>query len=204
MLFEDTYKEITAESVGYYSEKGSKFIGYCYLVKTKKEIQQKIEIIKKKEKSANHYCFAYLLNVDKSICKVSDDGEPSSTAGKPILGQIKSHDLTNILIVVVRYFGGTKLGIPGLIRSYKTAAINAINKTRIITKNIQEEYNLFFKYSSLNSVMKNIKQWDLNVIEADFNLDCKIKILVSKKKSDMVFDFFNQQKHIQIKYIKST
>jgi len=203
VLFEDTYKEITAESIGYYRERGSKFVGYCYLVKTKKEIQQKIEIIKKKEKSANHYCFAYLLNVDKSICKFSDDGEPSSTAGKPILGQIKSHDLTNILIVVVRYFGGTKLGIPGLIRSYKTAAINAINKTKIITKNIQEEYDLFFKYSSLNDVMKNIKQWDLSVLESDFNLDCKIKILVSKKKSDIVFDFFNKHEHIKIKYVKS-
>tara|TARA_B100001758_G_C18384020_1_gene598931 strand:- start:1099 stop:1713 length:615 start_codon:yes stop_codon:yes gene_type:complete len=203
MLFEDTYKEIAKDSVGYYREKGSKFIGYCYLVKTKKEIKKKIEIIKKKEKSANHYCFAYLLNIDKSICKVSDDGEPSYTAGKPILGQIKSCDLTNILIVVVRYFGGTKLGIPGLIRSYKTAAINAINKTKIITKNIHEEYDLFFKYSFLNNVMKKIKQWDLSILERDYNLNCKIKILVSKKKSDMVFDYFNKHEHIKIKYVKS-
>jgi len=204
MLFANSYKEIAYDSVGYYKERGSRFVGYCYLVKTKKEIKKKIELVKKKEKSANHYCFAYVLNIDKSIFKISDDGEPSSTAGKPILSQIKSNDLTNVLIIVVRYFGGTKLGIPGLIRSYKKTTINTINKTEIITKNIQEEYDLFFKHSCINDVMKNIKRWDLSILESDFNLDCKIKVLVSKKKSDMVFDFFNKHEKVQIKYIKST
>ena len=203
MLFKNTYKEIIKDSVGYYKEKGSRFIGYCYIVKTEQEVKKKIEIIKKKEKSANHYCFAYLLNYDKSICKFSDDGEPSYTAGKPILGQIKSHELTNILIIVVRYFGGTKLGIPGLIRSYKNTTINAINNTEIVTKNIQEEYELFFKYSYLKGVMKQIKKWELVILENNFNLDCRIKILVSKKKSDIVFDFFNRHKSVEIKYVKS-
>ena len=203
MLFKNTYKEIVKDSVGYYKEKGSRFIGYCYIVKTEQEVKKKIEIIKKKGKSANHYCFAYLLNYDKSICKFSDDGEPSYTAGKPILNQIKSHDLTNILIIVVRYFGGTKLGIPGLIRSYKNTTINAINNTEIVTKNIQEEYELFFKYSYLEGVMKQIKKWELVILENNFNLDCRIKILVSKKKSDIVFDFFNSHKSVEIKYVKS-
>ena len=203
MLFKNTYKEIIKDSVGYYKEKGSRFIGYCYMVKTEQEVKKKIEIIKKKEKSANHYCFAYLLNYDKSICKFSDDGEPSYSAGKPILNQIKSHDLTNILIIVVRYFGGTKLGIPGLIRSYKNTTINAINNTEIVTKNIQEEYELFFKYSYLEDVMKQIKKWELVILENNFNLDCRIKILVSKNKSDIVFDFFNNHKNIKIKYVKS-
>ena len=203
MLFKNTYKEIVKDSVGYYKEKGSRFVGYCYIVKTEQEVKKKIEIIKKKEKSANHYCFAYLLNYDKSICKFSDDGEPSYTAGKPILGQIKSHDLTNILIIVVRYFGGTKLGIPGLIRSYKNTTINAINNTEIVTKNIQEEYELFFKYSYLEGVMKQIKKWELVILENNFNLDCRIKILVAKKKSDIVFDFFNSHKSVEIKYVKS-
>jgi len=203
VLFKNTYKEIIKDSVGYYKEKGSRFIGYCYIVKTEQEVKKKIEIIKKKEKSANHYCFAYLLNYDKSICKFSDDGEPSYTAGKPILNQIKSHDLTNILIIVVRYFGGTKLGIPGLIRSYKNTTINAINNTEIVTKNIQEEYELFFKYSYLEGVMKQIKKWELVILENNFNLDCRIKILVAKKKSDIVFDFFNSHKSVEIKYVKS-
>jgi len=144
-----------------------------------------------------------VLNIDQSEFKVSDDGEPSSTAGKPILSQIKSAGLTNILIVVVRYFGGVKLGIPGLIRSYKNTALNAIKKTKIITKDIQEEYDLFFKFSSLNDVMKNIKKWQLTILKSEFNLDCKIKILVPQKKTDLVFAFFNENKHLHIKYVKS-
>ncbi len=203
MLFQETYQEIEHNSIGYYKENGSKFIGYCYLVKNKKEIKENLDIIKKKEKSANHYCFAYVLNIDKSIFKVSDDGEPSSTAGKPILGQIKSKNLTNILIIVVRYFGGKKLGIPGLIRSYKTTASNAINATKIIKKPIQEEYELFFKYPSMHDVMKNIKEWNLSVLESDFDLNCRVKFLVSKKESDMVFNFFNKNKKVKIKYVKS-
>lgn len=203
MLFENTYKEVESESVGFYREKNSKFVGYCYLVKTKEEVNEKLELVKKKEKSANHYCFAYVLHFDKSIFKVSDDGEPPSTAGKPILGQIKSNGLTNILIVVVRYFGGKKLGIPGLIRSYKQTAINTISKNKILTKNILEEYNLFFNYSSMNDVMKSIKEWDLKILENNFNLNCKIKILVPKQKSDIVFNFFNKHEYVQIKYVKS-
>ena len=111
--------------------------------------------------------------------------------------------MTNILIIVVRYFGGTKLGIPGLIRSYKNTTINAINNTEIVTKNIQEEYELFFKYSYLEGVMKQIKKWELVILENNFNLDCRIKILVAKKKSDIVFDFFNSHKSVEIKYVKS-
>ncbi len=203
MLFESQYKEIEHDSLGYYVERGSKFIGYCFIVKTKKEVKEKLEIIKKKESSANHYCYAYVLNIDQSEFKVSDDGEPSSTAGKPILSQIKSAGLTNILIVVVRYFGGVKLGIPGLIRSYKNTALNTIKKTKIITKDIQEEYDLFFKFSSLNDVMKNIKKWQLTILKSEFNLDCKIKILVPQKKTDLVFEYFNENKHLHIKYVKS-
>ncbi len=203
MLFEDTYKEIEHDSIGLYKEKGSKFIGYCYSVKNKNQVIEKLNSLKKKEKLANHYCYAYILKPDKSECKASDDGEPSSTAGKPILNQIKSKNLTNILIVVVRYFGGVKLGIPGLIRSYKSASINAINKTKIVTKNIQEEYLLFFPYSFMNNVMRKIKEWDLNILESDYNLDCTIKFSVSRKKSDLVFNFFNKQEGTKIKYVKS-
>ncbi len=203
MLFEDTYKEIKHDSIGLYKERGSKFIAYCYLVKNKHQVLEKLNTLKKKEKSANHYCYAYILKPDKSEFKISDDGEPSSTAGKPILNQIKAKNLTNILIIVVRYFGGVKLGIPGLIRSYKSASINAINKTQILTKNIQEEYLLFFSYSSMNNVMRSIKEWDLNILESEYNLDCRIKFSVSRKKSDLVFNFFNEQRETKIKYVKS-
>ena len=136
-MFDDTYKEIEAPSVGVYKEKGSKFIAYSYPIYSKEEIKQKIEEVKKIEHAARHHCYAYILNPDKSAQRANDDGEPSSTAGKPILGQILSNDLTNILIIVVRYFGGVKLGVPGLIRSYKTAALDAISNSEIITKTIK-------------------------------------------------------------------
>ena len=132
MLFLEKYNEIKADSKGYYTEKKSRFIGYCFLVHSKKDVITKLNNLKKREKGANHYCFAYIINIDQSEQKMFDDGEPNSTAGKPILQQIKSLELTNILIVVVRYFGGTKLGIPGLIKAYKSAARNSLKNTENI------------------------------------------------------------------------
>ena len=143
-MFENTYKEIEKPIRILFKEKGSKFISYIFNVKSESEIKKKIKIVKKKEHSANHHCYAYILYPDKSAQKENDDGEPSSTAGKPILNQIKSNDLTNTLIIVVRYFGGTKLGISGLIKAYKKAASQAISTCKIITKNIKEQYNVTF------------------------------------------------------------
>ena len=141
-MFNDTYKEIKSHTTGIYKEKGSKFIAYAYTVYSEQEVKKKLEEVKKLEHSARHHCYAYVLHADKSAQRANDDGEPSSTAGKPILGQILSKDLTNILIVVVRYFGGVKLGVPGLIRSYKTAASEAITNATIITRTIKEHYEV--------------------------------------------------------------
>ena len=134
MLFDDTYNEITSNKTAIYKEKGSKFIGYSFLVKSISDIKKKLEEIKKTHKSANHHCYGYILYADKSTYKFNDDGEPASTAGKQILRQIQKFELTNILIVVVRYFGGIKLGIPGLIRSYKTTARLTLEEVNIIKK----------------------------------------------------------------------
>ena len=138
MIFNDTYKEIKSATKGTYKEKGSKFISYSYPVFSKEDIKEKLIEVKKLEYAARHHCYAYVLNPDKSTWRVNDDGEPSSSAGKPILRQIQSNELTNILIVVVRYFGGVKLGMPGLIRSYKTAAAEAIANATILLKTIKE------------------------------------------------------------------
>ena len=156
-MFTNTYNTIKKESKGFYTEKGSKFISYSFLVKSSDEVKNKIQYIKKIEKNADHYCYAYILNIDKSEYKTDDDGEPKSTAGLPILNQIKSNELTNILVIVVRYFGGTKLGIPGLIRSYKYAAKEVINNSKIIEKEIIEVYKILFPYDITNNVMKIIK-----------------------------------------------
>ena len=203
MLFSDKYKEIKSNTTGLYKEKGSKFIAYAFPVYSKDEVKEKLEEVKKIEHSARHHCYAYILHPDKSAQRANDDGEPSSTAGKPILGQILSNGLTNILIVVVRYFGGVKLGVPGLIRSYKTAASDAITDATIITKAIKEHYEVNFKYSQMNDVMRIVKEFDLEVVNTDFGMDCKLIFAVPKSKVDAVVNTIKKNHELKIKYLKN-
>jgi uncharacterized YigZ family protein len=202
-MFDDIYKEVRSHTTGIYKEKGSKFIAYSYPVYSEQEVKEKLEEIKKIEHAARHHCYAYVLHVDKSAWRVNDDGEPSSTAGKPILGQIQSNDLTNILIAVVRYFGGVKLGVPGLIRSYKTAAAIAITDAEILTKTIKEHYEVSFKYPQMNDVMRLVKEFDLEVINTDFRIDCKLIFAVTKSKADSIAETFKKNHELSIKYIKT-
>ena len=203
MLFSDKYKEIKSNTTGIYKEKGSKFIAYAFPVYSKDEVKEKLEEVKKIEHSARHHCYAYILHPDKSAQRANDDGEPSSTAGKPILGQILSNDLTNILIVVVRYFGGVKLGIPGLIRSYKTATSDAITDATIITKTIKEHYEVSFKYPQMNDVMRIVKEFDLEVINTDLGMDCKLIFAVPKSKAHDVVDTFKKNHELMIENLKT-
>ena len=202
-MFDDTYKEVKSHTTGIYKEKGSKFIAYSYPVYSEQEVKERLEEVKKIEHSARHHCYAYIINPDKSLQRANDDGEPSSTAGKPILGQIQSNDLTNILIIVVRYFGGVKLGVPGLIRSYKTASSDAITNATIITKTIKEHYELSFKYPQMNDVMRLVKEFDLEVINTDFRIDCKLIFAAPKSKANAVLDTFKKNHELSIKYIKT-
>ena len=202
-MFENTYREIEKPKRIVFKEKGSKFISYIFNVKSESEIKNKIKIIKRKEHSANHHCYAYILHPDKSAQKESDDGEPSSTAGKPILNQIKSNDLTNTLIIVVRYFGGTKLGIPGLIKAYKKAASQVISTCKIITKNIKEQYKVSFNYSQINNVMKIIKLFNLEIINKSLKTECSIIFTVKKDKADNVIKTYKENYHLKIEYIKT-
>ena len=204
MTIDDTYKELKKPSSGIYKEKGSKFISYSFPVYTEKDIKDRIEEVKKMEYSARHYCYAFVLDPDKSSQRTSDDGEPSSTAGKPILGQILTNDLTNILIIVVRYFGGVKLGVSGLIRAYKTAAADAIVNSQIITKILKEKFEVCFKYSQMNNVMRLVKELDLEIIKTDFQIDCKLIFAVSKSKSLDVEDIFKKNHEITIEYLKTS
>ena len=203
MLFSDKYKEIKSNTTGIYKEKGSKFIAYAFPVYSKDEVKEKLEEVKKIEHSARHHCYAYILHPDKSAQRANDDGEPSSTAGKPILGQILSNDLTNILIVVVRYFGGVKLGVPGLIRSYKTAASDAITDATIITKTIKEHYQVDFKYPQMNDVMRIVKEYTLEIVNTDFQIDCNLIFAVAKSKTDKVIDAIKKNHTLKIEYLKT-
>ena len=201
-MFDDKYKEVKSPTTGIYKEKGSKFIAYAYPVYSEEEVKEKLEEVKKLEHSARHHCYAYILNPDKSAQRANDDGEPSSTAGNPILGQILSKDLTNILIVVVRYFGGVKLGVPGLIRSYKTAASEAITNATIITRTIKEHYEVSFKYPQMNDVMQLIKEHDLEIVNTDFGIECKLIFLVAKSKANDVVGTFKISHKLKIEHLQ--
>jgi len=202
-MFSDKYKEIKSATTGVYKEKGSKFIAYSFPVHSEENVKEKLEEVKKLEHSARHHCYAYILKPDKSAQRANDDGEPSSTAGKPILGQILSNDLTNILIVVVRYFGGVKLGVPGLIRSYKTAALDAISNSKIITKIIKEQFAVSFKYPQMNEVMRLVKEYNLDVVNTDFQIECNLIFAVAKSKSEEVVETFKKNYELTIKYLKT-
>jgi uncharacterized YigZ family protein len=167
-MFEDTYKTIITTTEGLFKDRGSRFISFAIPVETEEEIKKHISELKKKHHDACHHCYAYQLGYDKSAYRANDDGEPSGTAGKPIFGQIQSKDLTNVLVVVVRYFGGTLLGVSGLINAYKTAAKEALDCANILTKTVNDVYEITFDYLVMNDVMKIIKDYKLEILKQDF------------------------------------
>ena len=202
MLFEDTYKTIKTQSVGIFKDRGSKFIALAIPAISEDEIKEKLETIRKKYYDATHHCYAYQLGFDKSAYRINDDGEPSGTAGKPIFGQILSNDLTNILIIVIRYYGGTKLGVPGLINAYKTSTALALENSEIITKIVKEIYEINYDYLTMNAVMKIIKEEKLEQLEHNFDLKCKIVFSVRKNNSKKVYEKFKNINGLLIQYIK--
>ena len=201
MLFEDIYKTIKTQSTGIFKDRGSKFIALAIPVISENETKEKLEVIRKKYYDATHHCYAYQLGFDKSAYRINDDGEPSGTAGKPIFGQILSNDLTNILIVVIRYYGGTKLGVPGLINAYKTSAAIALENSEIITKIIKEIYEIEYDYLAMNNVMKIIKEEKLEQLENVFDLKCKIVFSVRKNNSKKVYKSLKNINGLSIRYV---
>jgi uncharacterized YigZ family protein len=170
------YNTIEKTSVAEFKDRGSKFIAYAFPVQSTGEFKQKLNDIKKEHPKATHHCFAYRIGADGNVFRVSDDGEPAGSAGKPILGQIDSKELTNTLVVVVRYFGGTLLGVPGLINAYKTATALALQLTPITMKQITERYILQFDYTQMNEVMGVIRSCQCTVVENDAQLFCKMVV----------------------------
>jgi uncharacterized YigZ family protein len=189
---EDTYKTISTASEGLFKDKGSKFIAYAYPVTSEDQIKEIVQSIKKEHYSARHHCYAWRLGHEKLLFRANDDGEPSSTAGKPILGQIQSFDLTNILIVVVRYFGGTLLGVSGLINAYRNAALDAINQAEIVEKLVEKELLIEFDYGVMNDVMKLFKDEKLPQIEPQFDLRCRIKTHIRLSELNRIEDGLNK------------
>ena len=177
---------------GLYKEKGSRFIARVFQVDTEGEAKSVIAQMKNEYHDARHHCYAYRVNPENTLFKSSDDGEPSGTAGKPILNQIYSNELFNVLIVVIRYFGGTKLGVSGLIRAYKTAASDALLNAEIVHVTLTRTLRLHFNYPLMNSVMRIVKEENLKVIHKDFALDCRLEIEVGRSRKEKVEQRFNR------------
>lgn len=191
MLFDFTFNEIEYDSKSFYSEKSSRFVSYAFKVNNVSDVKLRLQNIRKLEKSANHYCYAYVLKHDQSDFRMNDDGEPSSTAGKQIYNVIKKFNLTNIIVIVVRYFGGTKLGISGLIRCYRSCATLAINNSKIINKKIIDLIEINFKIEHINSVMKIIKNENLKIKEQKISTTSKIILETPRKKVDEILEKLN-------------
>ena len=180
----DQYRTITNQmGEGFYSEKRSKFLAFAHHVTNENEVKELLQAYKKKYYDARHCCYAYMLGADRSVFRANDDGEPSSTAGKPILGQINAHELTDILIVVVRYFGGTKLGTSGLIVAYRTAAAAAIEDAQIETRYVEDIIDYSFTYPLLNEVMRVVKELEPRIVSQTFDNTCHISLAIRKSQA---------------------
>lgn len=188
----DEYLTLAEESEGLYKEKGSKFIARAFPVNDEDEVKNILEILKKQFHDARHHCYAYRIGLNDDRFRMNDDGEPSGTAGRPIYGQILSKNLCNVLIVVIRYFGGTKLGASGLANAYKQAARDALENALIIKEIITETIFLHFNYQILNEVMRIIKENKLDIESQDFTLDCRIALKTRLREKDRIYEIFDK------------
>lgn len=197
-MFEDTYKTITSPSTGSYSEKRSKFLAYAFPVQTEQQVKERLTEIQKKHNDARHHCYAYILGPRKDAYRMNDNGEPSGTAGRPIHGQLMSKDLTNTLVIVVRYFGGIKLGVSGLQNAYKIAAKEALEAATIIEKTIDETYEVTFEYLQMNNVMQLMKDPYVTIISQQSDLNCTIQFSVRQREAERIVT--SLKKLGQVKY----
>lgn len=200
MLFDDTYKTISAPAEGVFRDRGSKFMGYAYPISSEEAVKPILLNLRAQHAKARHFCWALRLSPDRGVFRIQDDGEPSGTAGKPILNTLLSKDLTNVLVVVVRYFGGTLLGVPGLINAYKTAAAEAIQSSVILEKTLNDVYELQFEYPMMNEIMKLIKEERLTVQSQDLDNYCQIKIEIRKSCLNNILEKIEKIDGIKIKY----
>ncbi|MCK4750363.1 MAG: YigZ family protein [Bacteroidales bacterium] len=198
----DLFKTIESPSKGLYKEKGSKFLAFAFPVAAEDEIKDRISLLRKQYHDARHHCLAWRLGPDIDRYRTNDDGEPSGSAGKPIFGQIQSRDLTNVLVVVVRYFGGTLLGVGGLINAYRSAASDALGRARILEKKVHSLLELEFDYTQMNPVMKVIKDHNLEFYDQQFDMNCTLKLKVWKRIEALVFEKMSKIDGCRIKELE--
>lgn len=200
---DDVFKTIsTSSEETLFKDRGSKFFGYAFPVSSEADIKDALESLKKMHPTARHHCYAWQIGSGSVRYRVNDDGEPSNSAGMPIYGQIQSFDLTNILIVSVRYFGGTKLGVGGLINAYRTSAKLAIEASSIIEKTVDDHFEISFGYDQMSKVMKIIKDHNLKIESQILEMDCKIEFSVRKSKSVEIFQIFEKMYPLKIRQLE--
>jgi len=197
-MADDIYYTIEKTATAEFKDRGSKFVGYACPVKTVVECKEKLNEIKKEHPKATHHCFAYRIGLDGNTFRVSDDGEPSGTAGRPILGQIDSKGLTGTLVVVVRYFGGTLLGVPGLINAYKSAASLALQMTPVAQKQVEKEYRVQFDYASVNDIMMLVRQYNCRVVQQEMQLFCYMILAIPTNRVTEVIYKLQEMNNVEV------
>lgn len=200
MLFEDTYLTIEKPCEGIFRDRGSKFMSFAYPVRSDQDIKSIVDNLKKQNPKANHHCWAMRWSTDRSVFRLNDDGEPSGTAGRPILNTLLSRNLTNVAVVVVRYFGGTLLGVPGLINAYRTATELALNEAIVVEKTVNDIYTVNFDYLQMNDVMRIIKEDNLEILEQLFDNSCSIKVSIRKLQVNQSISKLQKLSSVKVKY----
>ena len=202
ILEKDTYRTIeivTGDTL--FKDRGSKFIGYVFPILNEDDVKVRIDELKKKHHAARHWCYAWQLGIEETRYRENDDGEPNNSAGKPIYGQIVSKNLTNVLVVVVRYFGGTKLGVGGLINAYKTSAKITLDEAVIVEKTIDIYFKIIFEYQDMNKVMRIVKENNLDIVSQKMNLNCEYLISVRKKNAERINQLFINLRCLKIREV---
>jgi uncharacterized YigZ family protein len=200
MLFDDTYRTIEKPVEGIFRDRGSKFLAFACPINNENELKNILLPLKNEHPKANHHCWAMRLGIDRSVFRINDDGEPSGTAGRPILNTLLSRDLTNLAVIVVRYFGGTLLGVPGLINAYKVATEEALKLAIIIEKTVNDVYTISFEYLQMNDVMKVIKDDNLSVISQAFDNNCSITVSIRKTQVNQALGKLSKINSVRTKY----
>lgn len=200
-LFEDTYLTIEEPSEGLFKDKGSKFIAYAYPFKEECALKDIVANLKAQHPKARHHCWAYRLTPDRSVFRLNDDGEPSGTAGRPILNTLLSRNITNVLVVVVRYFGGTLLGVPGLINAYKMATQEALQAAKVVEKTVNDVYRITFDYVQMNEVMRLVKEENLPIVKQEFDNNCVMDVEVRKLLVNQVVQKLDKLNGVQYAYL---
>jgi len=199
MLFNDTYLTIEKPVEGIFRDRGSKFLGFAYPINSEADIKLLLTGLKNEHPKANHHCWAMRLGIDRSVFRINDDGEPSGTAGRPILNTLLSRNVTNVLVVVVRYFGGTLLGVPGLINAYRLTTEEALSTAVVVEKTLNDVYTIQFDYQQMNDIMRIIKEDNLNVLDQQFDNSCIIKIEIRRMQVNQSISKFEKMGGVVIK-----